>query len=117
MSKHLRGVKPAVHPDQEPLARVPKVPAWFGTYARDEWKRVLPVLVGRKVICAADLAQVETYCLMNGLVKQIEVERQLAGDFDRPQAVRRPEPGSADRPPDRRHPRAGPGEPGKDGFR
>ena len=50
MSKHLRGVKPAVHPDQEPLARVPKVPAWFGTYARDEWKRVLPVLVARKVL-------------------------------------------------------------------
>jgi P27 family predicted phage terminase small subunit len=79
MSKHLRGVKPAVRPDQEPLTRVPKAPAWFGPHARDEWKRVLPVLVARRVICAADLAQVETYCCMAGLVRQIEQERQLGG--------------------------------------
>lgn len=78
-SKHLRGVKPAVQPDQEPLTRVPKAPAWFGTYARAEWKRVLPVLVARRVICSVDLAQLETYCLMSGLVRQIEVERQLSG--------------------------------------
>jgi P27 family predicted phage terminase small subunit len=80
MSKHLRGVKPAVQPDQEPLSRVPKAPAYFSTYARAEWRRVLPLLIARRVICAADLAQVETYCMMNGLVRQVEVERQLAGD-------------------------------------
>lgn len=79
MSKHLRGVKPRVAPDQEPLTRVPKAPAYFSTYAKAEWKRVLPVLVARRVICAADLAQVETYCLMNGLVRQVETERQLSG--------------------------------------
>ncbi len=37
------------------------------------------MLVARRVICTADLAQVETYCLMNGLVRQVEVERQLSG--------------------------------------
>ncbi|MBW7056980.1 phage terminase small subunit P27 family [Paracoccus bogoriensis] len=79
MSKHLRGVKPAVRPDQEPLSRVPKGPAWFGAHAREEWKRVLPMLVARRVICAADLAQVETYCCMAGLVRQIEQERQRSG--------------------------------------
>lgn len=79
MSKHLRGIKPKITADQEPLTRVPKAPAYFSTYAAAEWKRVLPVLVARKVICAADLAQVETYCCMAGLVRQIETERQLAG--------------------------------------
>ncbi len=79
MSKHLRGVKPRIAADQEPILRVPKAPAWFSTYARAEWKRVLPVLVARRTINAADLAQVETYCLMSGLVRQVEVERQLAG--------------------------------------
>lgn len=79
MSKHLRGVKPRITADQEPLARAPKAPAYFSPYALAEWKRILPVLVARRVICAADLAQVETYCLMNGLVRQVEVERQLAG--------------------------------------
>lgn len=81
-TKHLRGVKPKITADQEPLIKVPKAPSWLGTYARDEWKRVLPVLpvlVARRVICAADLAQIETYCVMAGLVKQVEVERQLAG--------------------------------------
>lgn len=79
MSKHLRGVKPRIAADQEPLTRVPKAPGWFGIHAREEWKRVLPVLVARRVICAADLAQVETYCCMAGLVRQIEQERQLGG--------------------------------------
>ena len=79
MSKHLRGVKPKIAADQEPLGRVPKAPSYFGAHARAEWKRVLPVLVARRVICAADLAQVETYCCMAGLVRQIETERQLAG--------------------------------------
>jgi P27 family predicted phage terminase small subunit len=78
-SKHLRGVKPKVAADQEPLTRVPRAPDYFSTYALAEWKRVLPVLVARRVICAADLAQVETYCLMNGLVRQVETERQLSG--------------------------------------
>lgn len=78
-SKHLRGVKPKITPDQEPLTRVPKAPGYFSTYALAEWRRVVPVLVDRRVICAADLAQVETYCCMAGLVRQIETERNLAG--------------------------------------
>ncbi len=79
MSMHLRGVKPKISADQEPLVRVPRAPSYFSAYAVSEWKRVLPVLVARRVICAADLAQVETYCCMAGLVRQIETERQLAG--------------------------------------
>lgn len=78
-SNHLRGIKPRISTDQNPLTRAPKVPAWFSPHARDEWKRVLPVLIARRVICAVDLAQVETYCCMAGLVRQIEQERQLGG--------------------------------------
>lgn len=79
MSAHLRGVKPRVTADQEPLTRAPKPPACFSTYARDEWRRIMPTLIARRVICRADLAQVETYCEMTGLVRQITYERQLAG--------------------------------------
>lgn len=78
-SKHLRGVKPKIAADQEPLTRVPKAPSYFSTYARAEWRRVLPMLVARKIITAADLAQVETYCDMIGIVRQIAHERQLSG--------------------------------------
>lgn len=79
MSVHHRGVKPRVSADQEPLVRAPKAPAYFSQYARDEWRRIMPTLIGRRVICKADLAQVETYCEMTGLVRQITHERQLAG--------------------------------------
>lgn len=79
MSKHLRGVKPKISADHEPLIRAPKPPACFSTYARDEWRRIMPTLIARRVICKADLAQVETYCEMTGIVRQIAHERQLAG--------------------------------------
>lgn len=79
MSKHLRGVKPRITADQEPLTKAPRPPAWLDPYAVAEWKRVLPVLVARRVVCSADLAQVETYCVMNGLVRKIEVERKQTG--------------------------------------
>lgn len=79
MSTHLRGVKPKISADQQPLTKTPRPPTYLSPYAVAEWKRVVPVLVARRVICAADLAQVETFCVMAGLVRQIETERQLAG--------------------------------------
>ncbi|KGJ01760.1 P27 family phage terminase small subunit (plasmid) [Paracoccus versutus] len=79
MSKHLRGVKPAVHPDQEPLTKAPKAPAYFSPYAVQEWKRILPMLIARKLICKADLGLVEDLCIARGYIRQIETERKQAG--------------------------------------
>ena len=79
MSTHLRGVKPKISADQQPLTKAPRPPAYLSPHSVAEWKRVVPVLVARRVICAADLAQVETFCIMAGLVRQIETQRQLAG--------------------------------------
>lgn len=78
-STHLRGIKPAIHPDQEPLTKVPKAPAFLSSYAREEWKRILPTLVSRRILCKADLGAVEELCVMRGIVRQIETERQAAG--------------------------------------
>ncbi|HHW34334.1 MAG TPA: P27 family phage terminase small subunit [Paracoccus solventivorans] len=79
MSVHLRGIKPPVQPDTEPLLKAPPVPAYFSSYARAEWKRIVPTLIARRILCKADMAQVETFCCMAGLVRQIETERQAAG--------------------------------------
>lgn len=79
MSQYLRGIKPELKLDQDPVIRPVKPPFYFSTYARDEWRRIMPTLIARRVICKADLAQVETYCEMTGLVRQITHERQLAG--------------------------------------
>lgn len=71
MSKHLRGVKPALSPDRDPLTKTPPVPKRFNAYARAEWKRVMPQLIARRIITKADLAGVENYCLAIGAANQI----------------------------------------------
>ena len=68
---HLRGVKPALCPDREPLAKAPAAPKWMTAEARAEWKRVLPQLIARQIITAADLAGVESYCAAVGAAHQI----------------------------------------------
>lgn len=79
MSKHLRGVKPAVQPDTEPLTRAPAAPAFLSAEAKAEWRRILPTLIARRILCKADLGAVEELCVMRGIVRQIEAQRQAAG--------------------------------------
>src|SRR5690606_31090767 len=68
---HLRGVKPALMPDREPLTKAPGTPKRLNEYARAEWKRVMPQLIARRIITKADLAGVENYCMAIGAVNQI----------------------------------------------
>lgn len=69
---HLRGVKPALSPDREPLTKAPAAPKWLPAEARAEWKRVMPRLIADRIITAADLAGVENYCTMQGHIRQLE---------------------------------------------
>lgn len=69
---HLRGVKPALSPDREPLTKEPKPPKWLTAEARTEWKRIMPRLIADRIITAADLAGVENYCTMQGHIRQLE---------------------------------------------
>lgn len=71
MSKHLRGVKPALSKDAEALTKAPPAPAYLSTQAKAEWRRVLPLLVARGVITKADLAGIEAYCVAAGAARQI----------------------------------------------
>lgn len=79
MSVHQRGLKPKLRADQEPLTKVPRPPAHLDHYGVAEWKKIMPTLVARKIICAADLSLVATYCQMIGIVAQIQHERNQAG--------------------------------------
>lgn len=71
MSKHLRGVKPALSRDAEALTKAPPAPAYLASHAKAEWRRVLPLLVARQIITKADLSGVENYCIAAGAVRQI----------------------------------------------
>ncbi|SMG45347.1 P27 family phage terminase small subunit [Paracoccus sp. J56] len=79
MSKHLRGVKPALGRDAEALTKAPPAPAYLAPHAKAEWRRVLPLLVARGVITKADLAGVEAYCAAAGAARQIGEAMALAG--------------------------------------
>lgn len=69
---HLRGVKPPVMQDPDPLASVPNAPAWLSKTAKAEWRRIMPLLVERRILTLADMGSVENYCVSIGRVREIE---------------------------------------------
>lgn len=77
--KNLRGRKPKVSADREPLVKSPPVPKHLNQYAREEWRRIMPRLIADQVITKADLGGVEDLCIARGYVRQIEDERRTAG--------------------------------------
>jgi P27 family predicted phage terminase small subunit len=64
---HLRGVKPPVQPDSNPLRKAPAPPKHLSASARAEWKRIIPGLIERGIITRADLGGIEDLCVMRGL--------------------------------------------------
>lgn len=83
MSAHLRGVKPQAKQSKDALTKAPPVPDFFSNYAAAEWKRIMPRLIKDRVLTKADLAGVEHYCLMIGVVREIETNRAMnAGEID-----------------------------------
>ncbi|MDO6521285.1 phage terminase small subunit P27 family [Shimia thalassica] len=71
MTVHSRGVKPPISTDSEALIKAPPVPKYLAPQAKAEWKRIMPQLIGRRIITKADLAGVEAYCSAVGAVRQI----------------------------------------------
>jgi P27 family predicted phage terminase small subunit len=83
MSAHLRGVKPQAKQAKDALTKTPPVPSYFSCYAAAEWKRIMPRLIKDRIITKADLGGVEEYCIMRGVVREIETNRSLnSGDID-----------------------------------
>ncbi|MBM3089258.1 phage terminase small subunit P27 family [Ensifer sp. T173] len=76
---HLRGVKPALSPDREPLTKAPPAPKWMTDEARAEWRRIIPRLVADRIITKADLTGVENYCVATGRVREIETLFRVSG--------------------------------------
>lgn len=79
MSVHSRGIKPPLSADRDALTKAPPVPKHLAPHARAEWKRIFPQLIARRIVTKADLAGVENYCTMIGVMRQIEEERAAAG--------------------------------------
>lgn len=71
MTVHSRGVKPPISADSEALTKAPPVPKYLAPHAKAEWRRIMPQLIGRRIITKADLAGVEAYCSAVGAVRLI----------------------------------------------
>lgn len=77
----MKGRKPeTIGQAANPMLDVPRAPSWLSTHAKAEWRRVMPVLVERRILTDADLAMVESFCLLTGRVREIEI--LLKGGLD-----------------------------------
>lgn len=74
----MRGVKPHIRIEREPLADRP-APDYLSEHARAEWNRIVPLLAKRKILTEADVASVESYCMAVGTVREMDIEIQRVG--------------------------------------
>lgn len=78
----MRGTKPQLVVDNDAVTDAPPAPQWMADSARDEWKRVMPSLVKRRILTTADLGSVENYCIVMGRVRQAERAIRAADDVE-----------------------------------
>jgi P27 family predicted phage terminase small subunit len=81
MAHHTRGAKAKPKPLMDAVSKVPKPPTDMSAEGREEWRRVMPVLVDRRVLSPADMAAVERYCEATGDVKIARARIKLDGDY------------------------------------
>ncbi len=68
----MRGRKPELATDRNALDAVIPAPGWLSKHAKAEWRRVMPDLTKRRILTAADLGSLESYCIATGRVRDIE---------------------------------------------
>jgi P27 family predicted phage terminase small subunit len=78
----VRGTKPTLVVSNEAVSKVPPPPTWISKAAKDEWRRVMPVLVERRILTDADIGQLENYCIAQGCVKKAAQALQKTDDPD-----------------------------------
>ena len=77
----MRGRKPEFTAIDGGLARVPRAPSWLSLEAREEWTRVVPELVKRRVLTNGDRSVLEAYCLAIGIVRRAQTLIGAEGDM------------------------------------
>src|ERR1700712_5603693 len=68
----MRGRKPELATDRNALDAVIGAPAWLSKHAKAEWRRVMPDLTKRRILTAADLGSLESYCIATSQVRDME---------------------------------------------
>ncbi len=68
----MKGTKPQLVVDNDPIDTVPAPPDYFGDDAKAEWRRVMPVIIERQLVNDADMGSVENYCIAQGTVREFQ---------------------------------------------
>lgn len=68
----MRGRKAEAQPATDAVKRTPPPPSWLSKEAKTEWRRIVPWLIERRILSAADWSLVESYCLAVGQVRQCQ---------------------------------------------
>jgi P27 family predicted phage terminase small subunit len=76
----MRGRKPNLQAIEGGLSKAPRPPAWLPEESREEWKRIVPHLVKRRILTETDIATVEAYCLAVGTVRRCQSMISREGD-------------------------------------
>lgn len=75
----MKGAKPQMQATGDMTAPLPP-PRWLASEAKNEWKRVMPVLTERRILTEADLGGLENYCVCIGRVR--DTERMIQKEAD-----------------------------------
>lgn len=78
----MKGRKPEMKGAPDAVAEVPRAPSWLSKDAQAEWRRIMPLLVQRRILTAADMGMVESYCVAQGRVREFEARIQAAPDIE-----------------------------------
>lgn len=80
----MKGRKPqSILASGSTIEKVAAAPAWLSGDAKGEWRRIMPLLVERKILTAADMGGVENYCVAIGRTREIErLFRAAGGEID-----------------------------------
>lgn len=68
----MRGRKPEITGDRNAVATIMPPPAWLSRHGRAEWRRVMPELAKRRILTAADIGSLESYCIATSRVRELE---------------------------------------------
>lgn len=74
------------------LKKAPKAPEWLSDEAREEWKRVAPILAARGVLDAGTMGALETYVTQVATVRQCEAVIKAEGAMVKGPHGTRPHP-------------------------
>lgn len=73
-----QGRKPKLKADPNALRRAPPPPKHLDTFAKEEWRRIMPYLIDQQIVTKVDLTGVETYCDMISTIRKTRLLMQRA---------------------------------------